>query len=705
MYFSDVGSIALILALGFAVYTVVVAVLGAIRGIAPLVTSAKRSALTVTFFLLVAASALIISFLIHDFGVSYVQQESNLAMPWYFTLSAFYGGQEGSLLYWALMLSIFSAIFILTSRRAPQALVPYVMAALMSVEVFFLIMLAIVSNPFVRLPVAPPDGRGLNPLLMDPGMLVHPPMLLMGYMSFSLPFAFAVAALITGKLNSDWLRSIRRWMLVAWSIQTTGLLLGAWWAYHVLGWGGYWGWDPVENAALLPWLTATAFLHSTMVQERRGMLKVWNLGLVIASFALSIFGTFEVRSGIISSVHSFAYSAVGPYFLTFLAIIVLFSIVLFLYRLPRLRPEQEFDSVISREGAFLFNNLLLVGVAFATFWGTIFPILSEAVRRQTMTVGPPFYNHVNGPLFVLLVLAMGVGPLLAWRRTSSRALWRNLLVPVIAAAACAIILPLAGISNVWANIAFAACSFTAGAIIYEFWRGMHVRHSHGESYFLAFNMLLARYRRRYGGYLVHLGLVLLAVGVIGSNFFQVERDAVLKPGQTLNVAGYQLTFLGNIAYTTPGMDAVNSQLQIWQDGRLLRYIYPGRQFYQNFDNQPTSQISITTFGLTDVYVFLADWQGATSATIRVFINPLTPLVWLGGLLMLVGGVICWWPERRRPAIHVSRPSPEIQGSLWSQEQPLHVNGERDVVEPLARTVSGGQKTRLTGANASEEPTA
>ncbi len=701
MYFSDVGTIALILALGFAVYTVVVAVLGAIRGIAPLVTSAKRSALTVTFFLLVAASALIISFLIHDFGVSYVQQESNLAMPWYFILSAFYGGQEGSLLYWALMLSIFSAIFIFTSKRAPQALVPYVMAALMSVEVFFLIMLAIVSNPFVRLPVAPPDGRGLNPLLMDPGMLVHPPMLLMGYMSFSLPFAFAVAALITGKLNSDWLRSIRRWMLVAWSIQTTGLLLGAWWAYHVLGWGGYWGWDPVENAALLPWLTATAFLHSTMVQERRGMLKVWNLGLVIASFALSIFGTFEVRSGIISSVHSFAYSAVGPYFLTFLAIIVLFSIVLFLYRLPRLRPEQEFDSVISREGAFLFNNLLLVGVAFATFWGTIFPILSEAVRRQTMTVGPPFYNHVNGPLFVLLVLAMGVGPLLAWRRTSSRALWRNLLVPAMAAAACAIILPLAGISNVWANIAFAACSFTAGAIIYEFWRGMRVRHSHGESYFLAFNMLLARYRRRYGGYLVHLGLVLLAVGVIGSNFFQVERDAVLKPGQTLNVAGYQLTFLGNIAYTTPGMDAVNSQLQIWQDGRLLRYIYPGRQFYQNFDNQPTSQISITTFGLTDVYVFLADWQGATSATIRVFINPLTPLVWLGGLLMLVGGVICWWPERRRLRIPVKETYVEGAALANKGNGDRSINGDRSVGEGVGQSGEGTLVVARVGDSSEE----
>jgi len=673
VYFSDLGTIALILALGFAVYTVIVAVLGATRDLASLVASAKRSALTVTFFLLMAASTLIISFLIHDFGVSYVQQESNLAMPWYFTLAAFYGGQEGSLLYWALMLSIFSAIFVFTSKRAPQALVPYVIATLMGIEIFFLIVLTTATNPFMRLPVTPHDGVGLNPLLMDPGMLVHPPMLLMGYMSFSLPFAFAVAAMITGKLNSDWLRSIRRWMLAAWTIQTTGLLLGAWWAYHVLGWGGYWGWDPVENAALLPWLTATAFLHSTMVQERRGMLKVWNLALVIASFALSIFGTFEVRSGIISSVHSFAYSAVGPYFLTFLAIIIVFSIGLFLYRLPRLRPEQEFDSVLSREGAFLLNNLLLVGVAFATFWGTIFPLISEAARHQTMTVGPPFYNHVNGPILVILILAMGVGPLLAWRRTSTRVLWRNLAVPAVAAAACAIVLPLAGISDIWANIGFAVCSFTAGAIIYEFWRGMRVRHSHGESYFFAFNMLIARYRRRYGGYLVHLGLVLLALGVIGSQFFQLERDAVLKPGQSLNIAGYQLTYLGNIGYAMPGVDTVTAQLQIWQDGRLLRYIYPGRQFYQNFDNQPVSLISISTFGLTDVYVFLADWQGASSATIRVFINPLTPLVWPGGLLMLVGGIICWWPEpRRRPSIP-ARGIPTIQAG----EIPLaHVENEQ-----------------------------
>src|SRR5712692_8961347 len=482
MYFSDLGLIALVLACGFAIYIIVVAVLGARRNVPVLVTSAKRGVLAVAGLLLLASAVLIVSFLTHDFGVRYVAEQSNLTMPWYFTAAAFYGGQEGSLLYWALMLSLFSAVFVCTAKRAPKVLVPYVLATLMAIEAFFLLMLTTVSNPFVRLPVAPPDGNGLNPLLMDPGMLIHPPMLLMGYMSFSLPFAFAIAAMITGKLDSDWLRSIRRWTLAAWSIQTTGLLLGAWWAYHVLGWGGYWGWDPVENAALLPWLTATAFLHSTMVQERRGMLKVWNLGLVIASFALSIFGTFEVRSGIISSVHSFAYSAVGPYFLAFLALIIVFSIGLFVFRQPKLRPEQEFDSVISREGIFLLNNLLLIGVAFATFWGTIFPLISAALRQQTMTVGPPFYNQVNGPILIVLIIAMGVGPLLAWRRTSTRALWRNLAVPAIAAAACAIILPTVCIYNIWANIGFAVCSFTAGAIVYEFWRGMRVRHMHAESY-------------------------------------------------------------------------------------------------------------------------------------------------------------------------------------------------------------------------------
>jgi len=686
VHFSDLGFIALLLASGFAIYSGVVAVLGATGKRTLLVASAKRGVLVVFFFLLLASASLIASFLAHDFGVSYVAQHSSLNMPWYFTTAAFYGGQEGSLLYWALMLSVFSAIFVLTARNTQPVLVPYVVMTLMAIQAFLLIVLTTVSNPFVRLPVAPPDGNGLNPLLMDPGMLVHPPMLLMGYMSFALPFAFAVAAMITGRLDSDWLRSIRRWTLASWSIQTTGLILGAWWAYHVLGWGGYWGWDPVENAALLPWLTSTAFLHSTMVQERRGMLKAWNLVLVIASFALSIFGTFEVRSGIISSVHSFAYSDIGVYFLAFLAIIIVFSTALFVYRLPKLRPEQAFDSVISREGIFLLNNLLLVGIAFATLWGTIFPLISLAIRQQTMTVGPPFYNSVNGPLFVVLILAMGVGPLLAWRRTSMRTLWRNLGIPALAAAACAAILPLAGIRDIWANIAFAVCSFTAVAILYELWRGMRVRHRHGEQYHMALYMLIKRYRQRYGGYLVHLGLVMLAVGVIGSQFFQVQQDSTLKVGQEMHVANYTLRFSGNIEEIYPGTDTVKSIMQIWRDDQWQGFIYPGRVFYRNFDNQPASLISITTFGLTDVYVFLANWNGNTEATIRVFVNPLTPLVWYGGALMLIGGIVCWWPERRRKM---------KQGSA------AIARGVSSVAQPAPKVVDRAQTSKPVGRDDEE----
>jgi cytochrome c-type biogenesis protein CcmF len=655
VYFSDLGTISLILALVFAFYTVVVAVLGAMRGLPQLVTSARYSLLVVTFFMLLASAALIISFLTHDFGVVYVASQSSRSMPWYFTAAAFYGGQEGSLLYWALMLGVFSAIFVFTSKRAPAAMVPYVMATLMGIEIFFLIVLVTVSNPFVRSVIVPADGAGLNPLLMDPGMLVHPPMLLMGYMSFSVPFACAVAALASGTLNTDWLRAIRRWMLAAWTIQTVGLILGAWWAYHVLGWGGYWGWDPVENAALLPWLTATAFLHSAMVQERRGMLKVWNLTLVIGSFALSIFGTFEVRSGIISSVHSFAYSNIGAYFFTFLVIVIAFSLGLFFFRLPKLRPEQDFDSVVSREGVFLLNNLLLVGMMFAILWGTLFPLISAFMRQQTMTVGAPFYEQVVGPLIAVLVLAMGIGPLLAWRRTSPTALWRNISVPVILAALCAVLLPLFGVTEVEANIGFTVCAFTLAAILYELWRGARVRHSHGEAYPVAVFMLFRRYRQRYGGYIVHIGLVMLVLGVIGSHYFQIEKEATLNAGQDMTIGEYRLTFLGS----TDGTDAENSneevlqsQLQIWSNGQLQGYVYPGRAIYKNYGNQPASIIPIKTFGATDLYIVLDNANGLSQSSFHVFLNPLVPFVWYGGVIMMLGGIICWWPERRRKVVGV-----------------------------------------------------
>ena len=646
MHFSDLGMIAQMLAFVFTLYAIVTSVLGARLKRPALVVSGRRSVLVVAALLVTAAITLIASFLEHDFGVRYVAEHSSLAMPWYYTAAAFYGGQEGSLLYWGMMLALFSSLAVVLHRRAPAQLMPWVVAVLMAIEGFLLLLLNFVSSPFDRLSIVPLDGQGLNPLLQDPGMLVHPPMLLMGYMSWSLPFAFALAALITGQLDSRWLRAIRRWTLAAWCIQTTGLLLGAWWAYHVLGWGGYWGWDPVENAALLPWLTATAFLHSTMVQERRGTLKVWNLSLILLTFLLAIFGTFEVRSGIIQSVHSFAYSDIGPFFLGFLALTLAVSIALFVYRLPRLRPEHEFDSIVSREGSFLANNLLLTGIAFATFWGTIFPILSSVARGQTMTVGTAFYQQVDGPLFLALIFVMGVGPLLAWRRASRESLVRHFRWPALAAAVVAVALPLLGMRSLWAVAGFAICAFSAATIIFEVWRGTSVRHRHGESYPKALGMLVSRHRQRYGGYLVHLGLIVLAVGVIGSQFFQAQQDGVGERGQSLSINGYSLTYQGITDVIVDNVETIKAHFTVSRDGRVIEDIYPGEKIYPGFETQPTSIVSISSYGLTDLYVFLAGFQDTSSATIRVFINPLVPLVWYGGVLMLLGGVLCWWPSRR-----------------------------------------------------------
>jgi cytochrome c-type biogenesis protein CcmF len=646
VHFSDLGMIAQMLALVFAAYAIISSVVGATLKRPALVVSGRRAVLVVTALLVTAAIALIASFLEHDYGVRYVAEHSSDAMPWYYTAAAFYGGQEGSLLYWGLMLAVFSSIAVLLHRRAPAQLLPWVVAVLMVIEGFLLIVLNFVSSPFDRLSIVPLDGQGLNPLLQDPGMLVHPPMLLMGYMSWSLPFAFAIAALITGQLDARWLQSIRRWTLAAWAIQTTGLLLGAWWAYHVLGWGGYWGWDPVENAALLPWLTATAFLHSTMVQERRGTLKVWNLSLILLTFMLAIFGTFEVRSGIIQSVHSFAYSDIGPFFLGFLTVVLAISIGLFVYRLPRLRPEHEFDSVISREGSFLANNLLLTGIAFATFWGTIFPILSSVARGQTMTVGTAFYQQVDGPLFLALIFVMGVGPLLAWRRASRASLTRNFRWPALVAAGVGVGLPLLGMRSLWAVAGFAICAFSAATIILEVWRGTSVRHRHGESYPRALGMLVARHRQRYGGYLVHLGLIFLAVGVIGSQFFQSQRDGVVARGQSMTINGYTLTYQGVTDVTVDNIETIKTHFTVSRNGQFIEDIYPGEMIYPGFEDQPTSIVSITTHGLTDLYVFLSGIDGTSSAAIRVFINPLVPLVWFGGVLMLLGGLLCWWPRRR-----------------------------------------------------------
>ncbi|HEY3111932.1 MAG TPA: cytochrome c-type biogenesis CcmF C-terminal domain-containing protein [Chloroflexota bacterium] len=642
---AGLGQLSLACALAVAAYGLIAAALGGARRASGPITSARNATLATAAFVTVASVLLVRAFLEHDFSLRYVVDNSTRDAPLAVLLSGFWGGQTGSLLFWAWGLTLLSAAVALRESKT-RALLPGILGALFVVQLFFLGVLVFVSTPFERLPVPAADGRGLNPLLWDEGMRIHPPMLLTGYMSFSAPFAITIAALLSGRFGREWLVAVRRWMLVAWTIQGAGLLAGAWWAYHVLGWGGYWGWDPVENVALLPWLIATAFLHSIVVEERRGMLRVWNLGLGIASFALAIFGTFVVRSGVLSSVHSFAQSPIGPHFLAFLAVTLVGSLGLLLYRLPQLGSDGDFDAVASREVSFLLNNLLLVGVAAATFWGTIFPLVSEVTRGVKVSVGAPFYQQVNGPLFLGLVVLMGIGPLLAWRRTSPTSLWRNFRWPLLTAALVSLLLLGLGMREGLAILAFAATAFTLATVVLEYWRGVRARrHSTGEPYPVALYRLVGRARRRYGGYVVHLGVLLVALGVIGSSFYQVEQTATLAEGESVQVGRYTFTHSGLSTRSEPGVRTLVAELAVTGDGARLESLWPERRIHRNWEQQPVTGVAYRTVGpwLDDLYVLLTGVDDAGRASVRIFVNPLVSLVWLGGLFFLIGTLIAGWP--------------------------------------------------------------
>lgn len=657
---AEVGQATLLLAFTLATYQLAAAVAGWRWGVPALLLSARNAAIGVAAATTLTSLVLVNALLARDFSLRYVWEVSNRAMPWDVVLSAFWGGQPGSLLFWAWGLSLLVAVAVWRASRNHPALAPIVGATLAGIELFFLFLVAFVSSPFERLPVPAADGRGLNPLLWDDGMRIHPPLQLVGYLSFSIPFAFAVAALVTGRLDRAWLGTARRWMLLAWGIQGAGLLAGAWWAYHVLGWGGYWGWDPVENAALLPWLTATAFLHSIQVQERRGLLKSWNVALVIATFALAIFGTFVVRSGVIASVHSFALSATGPYFFVFLGALLIGSLGLFFYRLPALRAEGGIDALASREAGFLLNNLLLVAITAATFWGTIYPLLSETFRSMKVAVGPSFYQQVNGPLLLVLLVLMGLGPLLAWRRTSPRTLWRNLRWPLTAWVAVSLVLLGLGLPSGLAALAFGACAFVLGSLGLEFARGTAARRrAAGEGWLMALLALIGRDRRRYGGYLVHLAMLLMAVGVIGSSIFRDEGAATLRPGESLAVGRYVLTNVNIFQRSRPGVQTIGARLDVRDGSGPLQAMAPERRVYVGWETQPTTGVAIQTTWpwADDLYVLLSSWQPDGSATIRVIVNPLVVFIWLGAGLFLLGTFVAGWPAARPSRVAVPTLAP------------------------------------------------
>ncbi len=612
-----------------------------------------RSTYAVLVSLAVAALCLWKGLLSHDFNIEYVAQYTSRNLPLSYTFAAFWAGQKGSLLFWATILSIFGALAQSATSRRHEGLLPYVAGITNLVVLFFVITMLFSANPFERLPFTPEDGRGLNPQLQNPGMTIHPPMLYLGYISITIPFAFALAALLSKRLDTGWIHAMRKWTILSWLFLSAGITLGMWWAYVELGWGGYWAWDPVENASLLPWLTMTAFLHSVMIQEKRGMLKRWNVGLVVASFLLSIFGTFITRSGVIASVHSFTQSSVGYFFVGFLLVAGILSFALLYSRWPLLEPEAQLESLVSREAAFLFNNLAFVGIAFSVLWGTLFPILSEAVRGTKITVGPPFFNRVNIPLGLFLVLLTGIGPLIAWRKASLENLRRQFIVPVATGLGIALLLFAVGIRRLYPMMAWGLAGFVAGTVAQEFWRGVRARRRiHGESALEGLAHLIGRNRRRYGGYIVHVGF-LVYIAAFAGMAFRVTREVTLLPGESAEIRSpyghtYTLTHLGVSQYPQLNRFVSAASLEVKKDGKPDgRITSEKRQHLDSFGRptfEPSTEVGIRSNAEEDLYVVYAGTVGGTDqATYAVTINPLVMWVWLGGGILIFGGIITMWP--------------------------------------------------------------
>jgi cytochrome c-type biogenesis protein CcmF len=652
-----VGELALWVALLMAAWGAVVSFAGGPSRRAELIASGER-AIYATFACVVLATAgLIVALVTSDFSFKYVASFTSANLPVQYKLTALWGGQAGSLLFWTLILSMYAAIAVATNRTRNRALMPYVTGTLSVIILFFLATICLGASPYERLAFIPPDGRGMNPQLQNPGMAAHPPNLYLGYIGTTIPFAFAIGALLARKLDNDWLLAVRRWALLSWFFLTIGIIIGMWWAYVELGWGGYWAWDPVENSSFLPWLTTTAFLHSIMVQEKRGMLRKWNVILVASSFLLAVFGTFITRSGIISSVHAFAQSDVGYWFAGFLIVSVAAVAYLITTRLRDLQATVHLESLVSREASFLFNNLLLVAIAFSVLWGTLFPMVSEAVRGEKITVGPPFFNTVNVPLGLLLLALTGVGPLIAWRRASPSNLRRQFSVPVAGGVIAVILLLAVGMREGYALISFGLAAFVLTTIAQEFGKGTAARHRmYGESIPKALAHLIARNRRRYGGYVVHIGVVVLFIAFAGF-VFKKESDVSLGPGETAALVdpyGQRWTFTsqGVSEFEQLNRRVVAVALQTTRDGKPAGLIRSERR--QHVDSrgvptfEPSTEVGIDYSLRQDTYVVLAGVAGER-AEMRIAFNPLVAWVWIGGVIMAIGGVIVMWPSaERRP---------------------------------------------------------
>ena len=640
------GNFSLMAVVVLCAYAVAASLLGVNKQSSQLVNSARRALIAAAGFSALSVAALLALFLADDFRFEYVASYSAAALPWYYKVSALWAGNDGSLLFWTFLMLVFAAACAISRRR--DELMPHVVATLGGVILFFAYMNYWVCNPFGQLaeitaagplPFTPRDGNGLNPLLQHPIMAIHPPILYTGYVGFVIPFAFCVAALWTRRLDAAWIQNTRRWTLIAWFFLGSGILLGGRWAYVELGWGGYWGWDPVENAALMPWLTGTAFLHSVMIQERKGMLKIWNAGLVIVTYLLCVFGTFLTRSGIVSSVHAFASSEFAWRFLVFIIFAAILSAALLITRIKDLRTENELEAVVSRESGFLFNNLLLLAACFAVLWGTLFPVLSEAVQGEQISVGAPFFNRVNVPLGLALLLMTGVGPLLAWRRSSVDSLKRNFTVPLLSGLAAGMLLVAFGMRHPYAILCFAMSAFVVVTIGSEFHRGVRARRAHrGGSYGTALVDLVQRNTRRYGGYIVHFG-----IGFAG-NAFNKDVIADLNRGESTAIGPWKVTLQDLPSGETPVYDWLGAQVLLSKNDEPVGIFQPRRQL-DKATGQATSEVRRHATFQEDIYLVFSGVTEDGRATVHVYRNPLVRWVWLGAFVMFLGTVLTLLPNR------------------------------------------------------------
>ena len=667
---ADLGSISLALALALAAYSAVGSVLGTVRTVPALVESARAAGYLLVLVLAVSVASLIGAFLSNDFEVAYVAAHSNLAMDRVYTWVAFYAGNEGSLLYIAFALAGLSALAVRLAPASVRDSLPYTNAVLMVVMTFFLAVLMFMADPFATLSAVPADGQGINPLLTHPGMFIHPPVMMAGLVVVAIPFAFALGALVAGKKGDEWVDAGRTWGIVAWAALGSGLLLGGWWAYTILGWGGYWAWDPVENAGFMPFIGLTAFIHSIMVQKRRGMFRMWNIVLINVAFGLALYGMFMNRGGPVPSVHSFGASSLGWVFLMFTAIGVAVPFAIFFYRYTSLKSAQNLESSLSREAAFLVNNLLLLAIAFVTLWGVVFPLISEVFKGDTVSVGEPFYNQVNGPMMLALIFFMGVGPLLPWRRATFKTLRGVLVSPLLVGVAVVVLLAVLGVRKPYPMAAFGICGMVTGGILLEWARGTRSRHRQGDNYLMGFLKLIAANRPRYGGYVVHLAVVMLALGVVGSSFYEVQKDVILAPGERAEVGGYEIEYVGTEVSQRVDRQESATTLDIYRNGSFMRTLTAQRDFYPAFSMSST-RAGIHSTPVEDLYIVPSEAMEDGSFGFRILVNPLVWWIWVAGPVFMLGTVISLWP-RRSPVPSLAR---EMQPAPLARPSESRAGGE------------------------------